>query len=358
VIGRHTAFTYKGKAVDLKQIGRELNVRYALEGSVQRGSNRLRVNVQLVDTETGSHLWADRFDKPIADLLDMQDEIISRLANILNAKLIAAEARRAEGMLNPDAVDLIFQGRARLHEGQAIESLTQARRFFERALALDPDNLDALVNKAIVDISIGSTLLTDDRVARCTAAEAAATKVLSLAPEYALAHLVRGVVYMITNRAAEGISECEQALVLDRNLADAHACIGWAKALLGRSGETEAHANEAFRLSPHDIYAFRWINGIGVAKSQMGADAEAAAWLRRSIEANPNQSMSYFLLAATLARLGEMNEAGAAVHAGLARNASFTIRRFRANALSDNPTYLAWRERLYDGMRLAGVPEG
>jgi TolB-like protein/class 3 adenylate cyclase len=93
VIGRHTAFTYKGKAVDLKQIGRELNVRYTLEGSVQRGGNRLRVNVQLVDTETGSHLWADRFDKPIADLLDMQDEIISRLANTLNAKLIAAEAR-------------------------------------------------------------------------------------------------------------------------------------------------------------------------------------------------------------------------------------------------------------------------
>jgi TolB-like protein/class 3 adenylate cyclase len=357
VIGRHTAFAYKGKAVDLKQIGHELNVRYALEGSVQRGGNRLRVNVQLVDTETGSHLWADRFDKPIADLLDMQDEIISRLANTLNAKLIAAEARRAEGMLNPDAVDLIFQGRARLNEGQALESLTQARGFFERALDLDPENVDALVGKAIVDISIGSTLLTDDRVARCTAAKAAATKVLSLAPDYALAHLVLGVVHMITNRAAEGIAECEQALVLDRNLADAHACIGWAKALLGRSAETEVHTNEALRLSPHDIYAFRWINGIGIAKSQMGADAEAAAWLRRSIEANPNQSMSYFLLAATLARLGEMNEARAAVQAGLVRNTGFTVRRFRANPLSDNPTYLAWRERLYEAMRLAGVPE-
>ena len=358
VIGRHTAFTYKGMAVDLKQIGRELNVRYALEGSVQRGGNRLRVNVQLVDAETGSHLWADRFDKPIADLLDMQDEIISRLANTLNAKLIAAEARRAEGALNPDAVDLIFQGRARLNEGQAIESLTHARRFFERALALDPDNLDALVGKAIVDVVVGSTLFTDDRVTRCTAAEAAATKVVSLAPDYAHAHLVLGVAHMTTNRAAEGIAECEQALVLDRNLADAHACIGWAKTLLGRGAEMEAHANEALRLSPHDINAFRWINGIGIAKSQMGADAEAATWLRRSIEANPNQCMAYFLLAATLARLGDVNEAGAAVQAGIVRNTSFTIRRFRASPLSDNPIYLAWRERLYDGMRLAGVPEG
>ena len=229
VIGRHTAFTYKGKAADLKQIGRELNVRYALEGSIQRGGNRLRMNVQLVDTETGSHLWADRFDKPIADLFDMQDEIISRLANTLNAKLIAAEARRAEGMLKPDAVDLIFQGRARLNEGQALESLTQARNFFESSLSLDPENVDALVGKAIADMSIASTLLTDDRVARCTAAKAAAIKVLSLAPDYALAHLVLGVVHMISNRAAEGIAECEQALVLDRNLADAHACIGWAK---------------------------------------------------------------------------------------------------------------------------------
>ena len=162
---------------------------------------------------------------------------------------------------------------------------------------------------------------------------------------------------MISNRAAEGIAECEQALVLDRNLADAHACIGWAKALLGRSAETEAHTNEALRLSPHDINAFRWINGIGIAKSQMGADAEAAEWLRRSIEVNPNQSMSYFLLAATLARLDDMNEARAAVQAGLVHNAGFTIRRFRANPLSDHPTYLAWRERLYEAMRLAEVPE-
>ena len=117
VIGRHTAFTYKGKAVDLKKIGRELNVRYVLEGSVQRSGNRLRVNVQLIDAETGNHLWAERFDKPIADLFDMQDEIVSRLANTLNAQLMAAEARRAEHSLHPDAMDLYFLGRASLNKG-------------------------------------------------------------------------------------------------------------------------------------------------------------------------------------------------------------------------------------------------
>jgi TolB-like protein len=110
VIGRHTAFTYKGKAVDLKQIGRDLNVRYVLEGSVQRSCERLRINVQLIDAETANHLWAERFDKPVADLFDMQDEIVARLANALNAELIAAEARRAEHSVNPDAMDLYFQG--------------------------------------------------------------------------------------------------------------------------------------------------------------------------------------------------------------------------------------------------------
>ena len=117
VIGRHTAFTFKGKAVDLKQIGRELNVRYVLEGSVQRSGNRLRVNVQLVDAESGNHIWAERFDKPIADLFDMQDEIVSRLANALDAQLIEAEARRAERSLHPDAMDLYFQGIASANKG-------------------------------------------------------------------------------------------------------------------------------------------------------------------------------------------------------------------------------------------------
>ena len=101
VIGRNTAFTYKGKHVDLKRIGRELNVRYVLEGSVQRASNRMRVSVQLIDAESGNHLWAERFDKPLADLFDMQDEIVARLANVLSAQLFAVEARRAEQLPNP-----------------------------------------------------------------------------------------------------------------------------------------------------------------------------------------------------------------------------------------------------------------
>jgi TolB-like protein/class 3 adenylate cyclase len=220
VIGRHTAFTYKGKAVNLKQIGRELDVRYVLEGSVQRGGNRLRVNVQLIDAGTGNHLWADRFDKPVADLFDMQDEIASRLANTLGAELIAAEARRAERSLHPNAMELYFRGIACLHKGLTNEHLAQARDFFEHALAFDPGNNEALVGTAIVDLNKGVNFYLDDRAAPLAAAEATLVKALALAPQYAVAHMYLGAVHIFTDRAAQGIAECEHALSLDRNLAD------------------------------------------------------------------------------------------------------------------------------------------
>ncbi len=357
VIARNTAFTFKGKAVDVKRIGRELNVRYALEGSVQRSGNRLRVNVQLIDAETGNHLWAERFDKPVADLFDMQDEIVSRLANTLDAQLMAAEARRAENTPHPSSMDAYFQGRVYLNKGMTPESLAKAQQFFARALALDPQNAEALTSAALVDAAIGASNFTDDRAVRLAASEAAATKAVSLAPDFAAAHLALGLAYILTDRAAQGIAECEQALALDRNLTDAHAIIGWGKFFLGRAAETEGHVQEAFRLSPRDIFAYRWMTFAGAAKLLLSADAEAVAWLRRSIEANRNLPMAHFYLAAGLALLGLLDEARAAAQAGLALNPNFTVRRFRASAASSNPTFLAQRERILEGMRLAGLPE-
>ncbi|MGO4506396.1 tetratricopeptide repeat protein [Bradyrhizobium sp. 2TAF36] len=358
VIGRHTAFTFKGKAVDLKQIGRELNVRYVLEGSVQRGGNRLRVNVQLIDAETGKHLWAERFDKPVADLFDMQDEIVSRLANTLNTQLVEAEARRAERSLHPDAMDFIFQGMACLNKGRTSEYLAQSRSFFERALALDPKNVEALVGLAVVDAAAVGMALTVERAARLAAAETALIKALSLAPQHARAHWLLGNIKMFTNRAAQGIAECEQALALDRNLANAHAYIGRAKYLLGRGEETEAHVQEALRLSPRDTEAFVWMMFAGFAKLQFGADQEAVARFRRSVEINRNHPRAHIYLATALAHLGQLDEARSAAQAGLALDPTFTISRFRANVPSDHPTYLAGRERFCEGMRMAGVPEG
>src|SRR5271170_7568163 len=172
VIGRNTAFTHKGKAVDLKQIGRELNVRYVLEGSVQRSGNRMRVNVQLIDAETGDHLWAERFDKPLADLFDMQDEIVARLAGALNAGMLTAEARWAEQTPNPDAMDLFFQGMAQYNKGFTPDNLEQARGLAERALTLDPDNILALALTAYADIAVVALYQSDDRAGRLSSAEA------------------------------------------------------------------------------------------------------------------------------------------------------------------------------------------
>ncbi|HKN29902.1 MAG TPA: adenylate/guanylate cyclase domain-containing protein [Roseiarcus sp.] len=357
VIGRNTAFTYNGKAVELKQIGRELNVRYVLEGSVQRGGNRMRVNVQLVDAETGNHLWADRFDKPVADLFDMQDEIVARLANTLNTQLVTAEARRAERAPDPDSMDLYFQGSACANKGYSPENIARARVFYERALALDPGNVDPLILYATTDTITAIAYYSDDRGARLLAAEEALTRALSIAPEHAFAHLQMGIVQIFTNRAARGIAECERALALDRNLAFAHGFIGIAKYFIGRSEETEAHVQEAIRLSPRDTVAYLWLGAPGFAKISLGADEEAVAWLRRSTDANRNFPLYHFFLAAALGQLGRLDEARSAVQAGLALNPTFTISRFRAGAPSDNPTFLAQRERIYEGMRKAGVPE-
>ena len=229
VIARNSAFTYKGKPFDVKTIGRELNVRYVLEGSVQRGGYRMRVNVQLIDAETGSHLWAERFDKPLADLFEMQDEIVARLAGALDAQLVAAEARRAERTPDPDSRDLYFQGMAWFNKGLRPDTLARARDFFERALALDPGNLDAELGTAQVDAQLGNSYLTDDPRGHCAAAEAILTKVLSLAPNNAWAHYWLGFVQISSNRAFQGIAECERALALDPNLARAHARMGLGK---------------------------------------------------------------------------------------------------------------------------------
>ena len=357
VIGRNTAFTYKGKHVDLKQVGRELNVRYVLEGSVQRAGSRMRVSVQLIDAESGNHVWAERFDKPLADLFDMQDEIVARLANTLSAQILSVEARRAELKPNPDEMDLCFQGWGWLHRGYAPNWLAAARSCFEQAVALDPSSIVGLIGMAAVDTTVALNLLHRDRAERLAAAESALTKALSLDHEIAVAHLLLGVVQMHTNRVLEGVRQCQRALELDRNLAGAHAQIGNAEILLGRAEETEGHVQEALRLSPRDNRAYLWCLFAGLAKFHLGKEEEAVEWLRRSVDINRSFPSSRFLLAAALARLGELPEARSEAQAGLRIVPNFTVARFRADPLMDYPALAAGRARMIDGLRKAGLPE-
>jgi tetratricopeptide (TPR) repeat protein len=236
--------------------------------------------------------------------------------------------------------------------------LAQARSYYERALALDPRNIEVLIGMALSDASIAAWFMTDDRVSRLAMAETAVMRVLSFAPDHAMAHYLLGTVQISSNRAAQGIAECELALSLDRNLAAAHGHIGLAKYFTGQSEETEAHIQNAIRLSPRDTNAYLWMLFAGLAKFSLGYDEGALARFSRAIGINRNYPLAYFHLGATLALLRRPDEAQAAAVAGLALDPTFTIRRYRAGVSSDNPTYLALRERVYEGMRQAGLPEG
>jgi tetratricopeptide (TPR) repeat protein len=319
----------------------------------------MRVNVQLIDAGTGNHLWAERFDKPLADLFDMQDEIVARLAGALNAQLVAAEARRAEQAPTPDSMDLYFQGSAWLNRGWTPDNVAKARSFFDRAVSTDPGNVDALFGSARADVVAAAQIFVTDPMAAFAAAEAKLTKVLSSVPDHARAHMSLGSVDIYTKRAAEGIAECEHALALDPNFAHAHSAIGYGKIFIGRAEETEARVAEALRLSPRDTLAYIWMGIAGSAKLLLGSHEQAVAWFRRAIEVNRSYTITYFFLAAALAQLGRLEEARSAVKAGLALNPAFSISRARAlwTAMSDDPTYLAQLETLFEGLRKAGMPE-
>jgi TolB-like protein/class 3 adenylate cyclase/Tfp pilus assembly protein PilF len=358
IMSRNTAFTYKGKAVDARQIGKELGVRYVLEGSVQRDQSQVRVTAQLTDAATGGQVWGDTFEKPAADLFNLEDEVVAQLANTLGSKLAADIAARAERNPNPDSTDLYFQGLAWLNKGQTPENLAKARDFYQRALDADPNNLGALRDMAVVDSTAAGSYQAADRAGKLASAEAALTKVLSLQPDDASAHMDLAGVLVNSNRGAEGIAEYQRALALDPNLAQARAGIGFAMYVNGRADETEAHVKEALRLSPHDPFAFVWVSWAASAKLYLGHDAEAVALFRRSIELYRNYPLSHLYLAAALQLLGQPEEARKEAEIALQLNPKFTLRIFRAGALSDNPVYLKQRERMIDAFRAAGFPEG
>ena len=267
VIGGNTAFTYRDKRIDARQIGRELGVRYVMEGSVLAGAERIRVNVQLIDATSGVHLWAERFDKPRADIFDMQDEMTPRLARSIGIELVAAEGRRAERErpVNMDAVDLTLRGRAILNRPPSVENAQAARALFEAALRLDDRDAEALVGLAGSHISEVRTFASTEPAKQVRAAEAAIDKALTLVPDSAYAHCVRAEVLFLMRAPDRALEECQLAIALDRNLPWAHANTGVMKLMIGRCEETEPHVAEAIRLSPRDPALSSWYRMMGIA---------------------------------------------------------------------------------------------
>jgi tetratricopeptide (TPR) repeat protein len=272
--------------------------------------------------------------------------------------LITNEARRAERAPTPDSMDLYFQGMAWFNNGRNPADAARARGFFERALALDPGNLDAALGKAAADAQGALGYYVDDKAERLVAVEVNLNRVLSKSPNNALAHYLMCRVLVQTKHGVEGIAQCERALALNPNLASAHALIGLAKLFDGHPEETENHEREALRVSPHDSDAGVWVAYIARAKLDLRAYKEALDFYLRAKELNPNYPTGRFNMAATLVELGRLDEARAEVQAGLALNPGFTLRRYRDGAQSDNPVFLKSRERIIEDMRKAGVPEG
>jgi tetratricopeptide (TPR) repeat protein len=293
----NTAFTFKNKPVDARAVGRELGVRYTLEGSVQGGGDRIRVNAQLIDTETGAHLWAERFDKTRADIFDMQDEITTRLARTVGIELVAAEGRRAERERpnNMDAVDLAMRGWAILNQPLSLRRDRDARKLFEAALRRDDRNIEALIGPALYHTNDLRTFASTNRDEQLCIAEKAITEALVLAPGNALAHFVHANVLHVSGATERSLREFELAITLDHNLAWAHADAGFMKVLLGRAEVAEADLTNAIRLSPRDPGLDRWFSLIGIADLFLGRHASALARLRQ-IGRNESKRSPYTVL--------------------------------------------------------------
>jgi TolB-like protein/tetratricopeptide (TPR) repeat protein len=350
VIGRNTAFTYKGKHVDLKQIGRELNVRYVLEGSVQRGGNRLRINVQLVDAETGAHLWAERFDKPVADLFDMQDEIVARLANTLGYELVRAEAKKSARSSNPDAIDLMMRGWSAIWQPVTKESTASARDYFERALKIDPQNAEAMVGFAYARVRAtvyGWTNTSEDTYA---AQLGLLTKATAVNPDHAFAYYVRSQVLFHTGQLPEALEAAQRAVALDPNAAYAYYAMGQAEAHVGRGEQSIAHIKQAFTLSPRDPLVGVWHVELGVSEVFCGRLDAAIAEFKRAIDTGYRTFVPYAFLAGAQAAKGNDAEAKLALAEARRLNPQFTIKSF-AEQTGPPPAIIV------EGWRKAGLLE-
>jgi adenylate cyclase len=358
VIACSTAFNYKGKEVDATQIGRKLHMRYVVEGSVRRSKNRVRVGVQLIDTETGGHLWAERFDRDIADLLEMQDEITGRIALALHYKFTEMGRRHAERSNRPDALDLIFRGLAALYKPSSKATLAMARSFFEDALQID--NCSTRAWAGLAEAHAGTVLgrWSEAPADQLQAAEDAAERALACDPTNPAAHMAKAAVLFAEIKLEGALVEYEKVIELGHSWPMAYARMGILNALLGRPEETFPLVEKAIRLSPHDSNLGEWYLSIGIAWFMMDQLEEGIIWLRRSTEANPELGTNYSALASACSLAGRNEEAGATLSEYRRRHPTMTINTMRSSPrYSDHPAYLIWRERFYEGLRKAGLPE-
>ncbi len=359
VIARNTAFTYKDKLIDAKQIGRELGVRYVLEGSVRRSGDQVRVNAQLVDAETGGHLWAERFDRDTSDLLAVQNEITGRIALTLHLELVGAEVARL--IERPDAMDYILRGRAASYRSPTPENYAEAVGWFERALSLDPASVEAKSLLASILAARALDRMTDTSADDFARAEALVRQVLAVSPRSPIAHYAYGQVLRATRRNEQCIPEYQEALAFNRSWADALAGLGWCKFWVGSLDEAIAMHEQALRLSPRDPQIGYWYHRIGQVHLLQSRIQEAIPWLEKGRSTIPTFPLAYSFLGAAYALNGE-TERGAVELAETYRLSGkvwvSTIADMKVTGYWGPPKIRALYESVYfAGLRKLGVPE-
>jgi adenylate cyclase len=310
VISHNTAATYRNKPVDTKLIGRELGVRYVLEGSVRRSSGRVRINAQLIDAETDAHLWAERFDGDTSDLFGLQDEITSQIAFALNIELTVAEAARPAE--HADAMDYVFRGRA-LFQGRSPSrnSYAEAIRLLERAWALDPQSAEAQTWLAGVLVNRVNTSLADTRAEDLARAEELIDRALAASRRTFYAHYVKGTVLRNRNRWDEAILQFETELSLNRNSVGALQGLGWCKLYTGSLDEVIPIAEHAIRIGPRDpSIGFRYLL-IGTVHLLQSRIDEAVLWFEKGRGVMPDVPNFRGRLASAYALRGETQRAAA-----------------------------------------------
>jgi TolB-like protein len=354
--GTLRAHSYKTR--DVKEIGKDLGVRFIVEGSLQTVKDRVRVGVQLVDAATGRNIWADRFDVPWSDCLEMQDRITARLARTLGLEVVASESLRAEQerATAMDSLDLTLRGKAIWNRLPSLQGARDARAQFEAAIRLDDRNVGALVGLAKAYAFEVSYFGSSNPGTYTRAAEDALAAAMALAPDNPSVRLCRAQLLGMLGRPEEALWEYESVEGFVRSRPTAHAHLGLLKLLLGRTEETEAHVVAAIKLSPHDPWTGQWYFYLGVADLYLGRTERALPFLRRSVSANPVVALYRLYLAAALA----MNGASEAAEMGAEARVlapDLSIARFRSEGPSHNRTFLDQREQVIGGMRRAGIPE-
>src|SRR6516164_5639671 len=359
VIARSTAFTYKGKSIDAKLIGQELGVRYILEGSVRQARNRIRINVQLIDAESGGHVWADRFETERKNVAEAEDEIIGRLACILKLELVGAAGRQIEHekALDPDVHDLVMRGWAWYHRPRSKPNLEQAQQAFEQALRADPQSIEAKVGIATVLAGMVLEGWSQSLSADQARIEELLTEVFAYSANHSMAHYAMAMLRRSQKRLSEARIAAERAVILDHNNSAALCELGLVHLYLGHPAVAIAHIEKAIRLSPRDPFLSAMHYGLGRCHLFLGHLDEAITLFERVRTERPAHWDIHMWLAGALALNGDLD--GARIALAEARRLKPEINsldRWREyHPWITSPQYRALRETtLYVGLRRAG----